>query len=238
MGGLIYAGFLIAVGYPTQPWYYLMFLSVAAVCLDAIFGQPDAALGWRVARLVVAMAFAVTTFSQSGEILRQRNTDIDLVAARLNTDVSPGDLVLVNRWECAVSLQRYYHGTARLVTVPPFEDHVAHRYDLFVQAMAAPDPVRPVYDAIAATLQGGGRVWLVGHPLHLPPGHEPLFLPPVTLQNGGSTLFAAYYFGWVIQANAFLKTHAVHSGRIDVRLPAPVSPFENQDLCCYDGWQE
>ena len=234
VGGVFYAGFLCAVGYVTQPWYYLMFLAPAAVCLDAFFAAP----GWRVIRLVIATAFAVTAFSQSGEILRQRSTDLDLVAAKLQPAVASGDLVLVNRWECAISLNRYYHGPAPLMTVPPIDDQTAHRFDLFLQSMGTADPLRPVFDAIASTLRRGGHVWFVGHPRLLAPGQSLLDLPPTALQRGDEEAFARYYYGWETQADEFLDTHAVRSSTVDVPLDAPVSTFENQDLWSFEGWRE
>ena len=234
VGGVFYAGFLCTVGYVTQPWYYLMFLAPAALCLDAFFDAP----GWRVGRLVIATAFAVTAFSQSGEILRQRSTDLDLVAANLNPAVAPGDLVLVNRWECAISLNRYYHGAAPLMTVPPIDDHTAHRFDLFLRCMGATDPLRPVFDAIAATLQRGGRVWFVGHPRLLAPDQTLPTLPPTVLRPGGEEIFSRYYYGWEVQADEFLNAHAARSSMVDVPLDAPVSTFENQDLWSFEGWRE
>ncbi len=238
VGGAFYAGFLCAVGYVTQPWYYLMFLAPAALCLDAFFAASDAALGWRVARLVIATAFAATTFGQSGEILRQRSTDLDLVAAKLHPAVAPGDLVLVNRWECAVGLNRYYHGPAPLLTVPPIDDHTAHRFDLFVQSLGAADPLRPVRDAIASTLRRGGRVWFVGHPRLLAPGQPLPILPPTVLRPGDDSLFDRYYYGWQTQADEFLNAHAARSTVVDVPIDAPISPFENQDLWSFEGWRE
>ncbi len=234
VGGGLYAGFLCAVGYVTQPWYYLMFLTPAAVCLDVFFAAP----GWRVGRLVVAAAFAVTTFSQDGEILRQRSTDLDLVAAKLRPAVAPGDLVLVNRWECAVGLNRYYHGPAPLLTVPPIDDHTAHRFDLFARALGEADPLRPVYDAITSTLRRGGRVWFVGHPRLLAPGQALPVLPPTILRPDDDTLFNRYYYGWETLADEFLNAHAARASMLDVPLPAPVSPFENQDLWSFEGWRE
>lgn len=237
-GSLTYAGFLVAVGYVTQPWYYLAFLAVAALCLDTIFGQAARDPGWRLFRLVVAIAFASTTFGQTGERLQVRSTNIDLVAARLNASVASGDLVLVNRWECAISLNRYYRGPARLMTVPPIDDHLVHRYDLFMQCMETADPLRPVFDAIGATLRGGGRVWFVGYLGLLAPGVAFQPLPPVSVKVGEAWPFSVYWEGWEVQADEFLHDHAQQMTAVKIPVDRPVSGFENQPLRFFNGWKE
>lgn len=236
-GVLIYGGFLMVVGYVTHPWYYLAFLALAAVCLDAIFGQASEAPGWRLARLAVTLLFAITAFAQSAEALRVRSTNIDLVAARLNADAAPGDLVLVNQWECAISLNRYYHGNARMMTVPPVEDHLVHRFDVIQRDMQAADPLRPAFTAIEAALRGGGRVWLIGRPLLPETGQTPPSLPPLAKPAENVWPYRAFLTGWTMQADAFLDSHALQNAEVDIPAGQPINPFENQPLRCYSGWR-
>ena len=235
---LTYAGFLVAVGYVTQPWYYLALLSVVCLCLDVIFNQSATGSGWRIFRLVVVIAFASDIFGQDCVFLRVRSTNIDLVGARLNEAVAPGDLVLVNRWECAVSLNRYYHGTAPLLTLPPVQDHLAHRYDLVLQCMETADPLRPVRAAIEATLRSGGRVWFIGYlRAPLPGGSNPP-LPPFVVKPGQAWPFDRYLVSWQQQAAEFLGAHAERDVDVEIPVNAPINGFENQPLRCFEGWQD
>lgn len=237
-GSLTYAGFLFAVGYVTQPWYYLGFLTLAAFCLDVIFGQRSSGQGWRLFRLGMATAFAAITVTRSAETLRLRSTNLDRVASTLNAAAAPGDLVLVKRWECAITLRWYYHGSAPLMTVPPVGDGLVHRYDLVMQSMESTDPLRPVYDAVAATLRGGGRVWFVGYVQLPPPGQTLPPLPPVNVRTGQDWPFDAYLEGWQLRATGFLGAHAAREVNVDFPAAAPVSGFENQPLRVFDGWRD
>jgi hypothetical protein len=236
LGVVIYGGFLIWVGYPTHQWYYLAFLTVAGLCLDTIFGLSSTAPGWRLARLAVTLLFAITVFVQSAAALRLRNTSMDLIAARLNAVVAPGDLVLVNQWECAISLHRYYHGKARVMTVPPLDDHLVHRYDLIQRDMQTADPLRLVYAAIADALRGGGRLWFIGWPLLPEKGVEPPVLPPIAPPADGHWPFETYTLGWMIQADMYLNSHARRCVEVEIPASQPINPFEDQPVRCYSGW--
>jgi hypothetical protein len=234
---LVYGGFLMAVKYPTQPWYYLEFLSVAALCLDTIFGQPSASPGWRLARLLVAVLFAISVFTESAEALRPRNTNVDLIAAQLNVDAAPGDLVLFNQFECAITMNRYYHGKARMITVPPLDDHLVHRYDIIQRDMQTAGIMQPVFKAIADTLRGGGRIWFIGWPALTEPGQLPPRLPPLAKPADGKWPFGDYLFNWMMLADGFLNFHAARC--VEVKIPGtqPINPYEDQGVSCYSGWR-
>ena len=234
----LYGGFLFAVGYVTQPWYYLALLAVVGLCLDAVYGQAVSIPGWRVARLGVALGFTLLVFDQSRATLQVRSTDIDLVATRLNEGVSARDLVVVNRWECAISLNRYYHGPARMMTVPPLEDHAVHRYDLVMQAMMSPDPLRPVMDAVTATLQRGGRVWLVGPRLASEPGVALKIPAPATMDAAGGWHPGPNYYDWALQADDFLLRHVTDGALVPIETNQSISEFENVPLGWFSGWHD
>jgi hypothetical protein len=91
-----------------------------------------------------------------------RQTNIDLIAARLSTEVAPNDYVIVHPRHCGTAFQSYYKGAAPWTTLPPLEDHAVHRYDLLKVKMQTKDPIAPVIARITSTLQSGDRVWLVG----------------------------------------------------------------------------
>ena len=232
-----YGIFLKLVSYVTQPWYYLAFLTLAAVCLDVILGQSrETAV--RLTRLLLVFCFGLMTFQQSAETLHVRGTNTDLVAARINAEVRPNDLVVVNRWECGISLQWYYRGSAPLMTVPPVPDHLVHRYDLVMGQMKSPDPLRPLFAAMERTLRGGGRVWLVGEPIRLYPGQPLPVLPLAKADANGRWGAGQYYTGWSLQVDEFLISHCTEAARPGVSPRQPVSEYENQPLLRLAGWKD
>ena len=112
--------------------------------------------------------------------LRTRHTNVDLVAEKLKKLTTEGDLILVRNWESAISLSRYYHGPAMIITLPPIADHRFHRYDLVLRQMMTRDPLQPVFDQLAQTLRAGDRVFLAGA-LQFPETSQPITgLPPLT----------------------------------------------------------
>ena len=237
-GTALYGGFLFAVGYITQPWYYLALLAFAGVCLDAVYGQRDDAPGWRALRLAVALSFALIVFEQSHARLRVRSTNIDLLAARLNGEATGRDLIVVNRWECGIGMNRYYHGPARMMTVPPLDDHLVHRYDVVMAMMAQPDPLRPLFDAMTETLQRGGRVWLVG-PRNLPEPGQPFQVPPPAWTDAAGRWHPGpSYADWALQTNEFLVRHVTLGALVGIPSREIVSEYENVPLGWFSGWQE
>ncbi len=235
---VLYGGFLFVVGYVTQAWYYLAFLAFAGICLDAIYGQAVNPTGWRAFRLIVAVAFGLVVFDQSAAYLQVRSTNVDLIAARLNDEVKARDLVLVNRWECGISLNRYYHGPARMMTVPPLEDHSVHRYDLVMQAMMAKDPLRPLFEAMTNTLRQGGRIWLVGPRYVSEPDAKPKVSVPATFDAAGEWHPGPGYLDWALQTNDFLQRHVTDGALLPVPSRQAISEFENLPLGWFSGWQE
>ena len=235
---VVYGGFLYAVGYITQPWYYLAYLGFTAICLDAVFGQTGAPAGWRWFRVAVVAAFSLFVARQTYAALQMRNTSIDIVAANLNANVRPKDLVLVNRWECAISLNRYYHESAPLITIPPIADHAVHRYDLLLDQLMAPDPLRPVFDAVHATLRAGGRVWVVGRFFIANPGESVKLQPPGAFDSRGRWRCKLTVEQWALAVNDDLFRHCVGGQRVPIQGLLPISEFEDVPLNWLSGWRE
>ena len=237
-GTLLYGGFLFAVGYITQPWYYLALLAFVGICLDAVYGQSVNPSGWRALRLAVALSFGLLVFDQSRAHLRVRSTDIDLVSSKLNDQANARDLVVVNRWECAIGMNRYYHGPARMMTVPPLDDHTVHRYDVMMEIMSKPDPLRPLFDAIADTLKRGGRIWLVG-PRSLPEPDQPYKVPaPAWTDAAGRWHRGPMYRDWMLQTRDFLVGHVTQGAVVGIPSREVISDYENVPLGWFSGWQE
>lgn len=157
---IAYFAFLYRLAYLLQPWYFVLYLCIAALLIDALLSAFP-----RAARIVAAVLIAAISFLPAKRVVEKRATSMDRVAAAAAAEAAPRDLVIVYPWYVGVSFSAYYHGAAPWTTLPSMADHTLHRYDL---AKAAAEDRRTGADVAhraAATLHAGGRVWLAGLPL-------------------------------------------------------------------------
>jgi hypothetical protein len=232
LGAAGYAFFLKLADFPTQPWYYVPLMAFSAVCLDAIFFTA-----WRWARPATMIFAALTisaTFLFELPVVKCRQTNVDLIAARLSTEVAASDYVIVHPWYCGVTFERYYKAAVPWTTLPPLEDHGVHRFDLLKAKMQTKDPIAPVIDRITSTLQSGNRVWLVGE---MPLSEEPL--PKIRpAPNNPWGWFADHYsFYWGVQVTQFLSTHCERSAVVIAPSTNCVNPYENLPVVVLTGWK-
>src|ERR1700737_441230 len=157
-----YCAFMWIVHKPPLQRYYLVFfcsLASAANVIVAILCRLD----WvRVARVVIVFALTVTLPFAVWPAMIVRETNIDILARRLEKEADPNDVILVNTWSRGISFNRYYHGPARWLTVPEMQDHRIHRYDLLQAKMTEFFPLDDLEQAMTTALKTGNRVWLVG----------------------------------------------------------------------------
>ena len=139
---------------------------------------------------------------------------MDLIAARVSSEVAPNDYVIVYPFYCGVTFQRYYKAAASWTTLPPLEDYTLQRWDLFKAKLETKDPIAPVIDRIASTLQSGNRVWFVGNP------------------------FAERYWpNWGVQVTEFLSAHSRRAAGVVDPSTNCVNPFENLPVFVATGWK-
>jgi hypothetical protein len=232
LGAAGYAFFLKLAALGTQPWHYVPLMAFSVVCLDALFFTA-----WRWARpaaMILAALTISTTFLFELPAVKCRQTNVDLIAARLSAEVAPNDYVIVHPFYCGVTFKRYYKAAAPWTTLPPLEDYTLQRYDLLKAKMQTKDPIAPVIDRITSTLQSGNRVWLVGS---IPFTEKPLpeILPAPN--NPLGWLEEAYSLYWGAQVTQFLS---VHCWRAAVVIPPStncVNPFENLPVVALAGWK-
>jgi hypothetical protein len=231
-----FAGFLWFAALPTQAWYFLPLTALVAVCLD--FGLPLPALN-RLTRaafftLAAAIALLSALFAQGG--LNQRFTNVDVLAQRLAAEASPQDYIIVTPWHCGVSFERYFKSATPWQTLPPLADHSTHRYDLLREQMKTPGALQSEWDQIAATLQGGHCVWVVGN-LDIPrPGaRRPADLPLPPLKGFGWSDYP-YTLNWADQTAWYLKTHSRQYELVDTGTDGNVNPNEDLQLFKVKGW--
>jgi hypothetical protein len=211
LGAAGYAVFLKLAALPTHPWHYVPLMAFSAVCLDTTF---LAAWRWtRPAAMILAALAISTTFLFELPAVKCRQTNVDLIAAGLSSQVAPNDYVIVYPFYCGVTFKRYYKATASWTTLPPLEDYTLQRWDLFKAKMQTKDPFAPVIDRIVSTLQSGDRVWFVGNP------------------------FAESSFDWGVEVTQFLSAHSRSTAVVVDPSTNCVNPFENVPVLVATGWK-
>jgi hypothetical protein len=231
LGAAGYALFLKLSEYPTQPWNYVPLLAFSAVCLDAIF---IAAWRWaRPAATILAALTISTTFLFELPAVKCRQTNVDLIAASLSSEVAPNDYVIVHPFFCGVTFERYYKAAAPWTTLPPLEDHGVHRFDLLKAKMQTKDPIAPVIHRITSTLQSGNRVWLVGN---IPFDERPLPEIHPAPNNPWGWVDLSYSFYWGVQVSQFLSAHSQRTAVV-MASAVCVSPYENLPVVAVTGWK-
>ena len=231
-----YAGFISVLGYLTQPWYYIAFAAFAATCIEMVIASL-----WTTERsLLTRSALTLTIVCMSAypawRALHFRQTNVDVVAAQLEAQAAPDDLILINSWNYGISFRRYYHGPAKYETIPPIEDLRAHRVDLLKTQMMAPAPMAPVLQRMDETLRSGHTIWLIGGLNFVLPGKEPQVISP-GYDGPNGWVGGNFYAAWAEQAGFFVQEHALHFERVRVPLPQPVTRYENLPLSSFRGWR-
>jgi hypothetical protein len=228
-----FAGFLWYAALTTEPWYFLPLLALTATAFE--LGLPLASRHFRAAIFgFAAMTLALAIPAAPGD-LNWRFTNVDLVAQRLTKEAGPGDFIIVSPWYCGITFDRYYKGPASWNTLPPLKDHSTHRYDLIREQMQKKGAIQPMFEQIAATLQSGHRVWVVGT-MDIPKAGTPMpaDLPPMPLNYSGSEL--RYTGNWTFQAVQFLSDHSRQFYQEYYTTNQNVAP-ENLKLSVAEGWQ-
>lgn len=231
-----YYAFVKVTKFPTEEWYYLLWMAISAIAVDAVIRR---CVGSGKARIVQTMAIllaAVFVLPAAARAVRVRLTNVDLIAARLNAAVGPKDVVIVHPWFCAVSLERYYGGVAKLLTLPPLSDLKLQRLDLIKEQMRNEQTLQPVLAEIEAALRIGGTVWLVGYfPFSNPPQPAPVL--PRAGEGPEGWRAAPYMTVYGMEVAYFLQLHALQSARVEVSAEQPVHPFEDLPVHALSGWR-
>ncbi len=240
-----YTLFLRVLNYYTQPWYYITLAVFTACLLDSIYGlsvNMDSRQGTgsllRIFRPVFVTVFLFFNLSQAWKQIPIRHTNADQVAHRIGDLSEQGDLILVPRWERAISFSRYYQGPAKIVTIPPLTDHRFHRYDLVLEQMRRADSVDSVLSRIEDTLRAGHKVFLTDL-LPFPEADPKLStLRPPFQDAGGNWHSSPYYDVWHRRAGRFIRVHATSARSLEVPDPAgaAVQDFETLVPAIVTGW--
>jgi hypothetical protein len=232
-----YAGFLRILSYVTQPWYYVVLLVFAAVCIEILLASLPRERWIGLARCGFALVFIGTTVFPAWQALQARQTNVDLLARRIDSLAKEGDLIFVSPWNYGITFRRYYHGETLCATLPPVEDLRFHRCDIIKRQMMSPESLAPVLQKMGETLRAGKTVWLVGHLVPVAPGQKPLELPP-GYDGPDGFVTGPFYRAWMEQAGFFVQTHALAVESVPVPLPAAIMHYENPVLSAIRGWRQ
>src|SRR5207248_1468872 len=99
--------FLKLLRFPTEVWYYLAWMGVVAVAIEALLARiirEDRVRLLRLAGVVLLAAIIAPGIWQQAQV---RMTNLDLVAARLNREAGNDDLILMHPWFCGPAFGRY-----------------------------------------------------------------------------------------------------------------------------------
>jgi nitrogen fixation-related uncharacterized protein len=194
-----YAGFIGVLGYLTQPWYYIAFAAFAATCIEMVLASIWTREWSLLGRAAFTFAIVSAGVYPAWQALHFRQTNVDVVAAQLEAEAKPNDLILINSWNYGISFRRYYHGPSQYETIPPIEDLRSHRVDLLKAQMMAPAPMAPVLQRMDETLRNGHTIWLIGSLNFVPPGKEPQVISP-GYDGPSGWVGGNFYATWAEQA--------------------------------------
>jgi len=232
-----YVTFIKVLSYPTQVWYYLPLMAILAIIIDKSIDVVCEKHTF--CRFIRAASIAVITiflFMSSWDAAQVRKTNMDIIAAKLESVSMKNDLIVVFSFVYGISFARYYKGKAMWVTLPEIEDHSVHRWDLYKKRMMQNEPVKPVIGRMLQTLKQGNRVWLTGPLTFLRKGEIPGDLAPAPQSPYGWDGYA-YHVLWSRKTAFALQQHGQTVSHIPVPASYPVNKFENSPLLVVKGWR-
>ena len=159
---------------------------------------------------------------------------MDLIAAVLDKIASGGDLIVLQSVWDGITFDRYYHGQARWVTVPPIDSHKVHRTDLVLGKLSQRDPMAPVLSEMTNVLRSGNSVWVVGRVTDADPKR---LLPPPPPPGQPIKWWVSYLNYWDAQVTAQLRGHALQQRVIEMPVNGPVNCLENLPVLRFSGYK-
>ena len=236
VGVASYAGFLRILSYVTQPWYYVLLLVFAAVCIETLLASLPVKRGLWWARSGFALVFIGATTFPAWQALQVRQTNVDLVASKLESVAKDGDLILVSPWNYGITFRRYFHQDLPYVTLPPVADLRFHRCDIIKRQMMARAPMEPVLRKMSETLRAGKTIWLVGQLLPVARGQRPLDVPP-GYDGPDGFVSGPFYRAWMEQGGFLVQTRAINIESVPVPSLQPIIHYEDVALTSIRGWR-
>jgi hypothetical protein len=226
-----YMAFLLQLKFLTSNWYYVEMLCLCAISLDGILSANWPRLHpWGLLRIGLLVVMMTWSARSAWEEAHTRRSNVDLIAAVLGQKATEGDLIVVqDAWD-GITFDRYYHGRAHWVTVPPIDSHKVHRTDLVMEKMNQRDPMAPVLREIIDTLRGSNSVWMVGN------------MTDMRLKQSPPSCLPLKWWGWHIncwgaRVTAYLQDYALQKQALEISVDEPVNRLENLPLVRFSGYK-
>jgi hypothetical protein len=222
-----------------SPWYYLPLMAISVLSLDGVLGNSNMrSIG--IVRIAVAMLAGTAAFGAAWQGAHVSLTNMDKIAAVLESSAQKDDLIIVNPYYLAMSFQKYYHGQTRFTTLPPLERYdaaFAAFYDVIKARMMSADPIQPVLSDVARALQSGHSVWIVGGIYFSQMNVPPPALPPAP-NSPYRWYVGAYMMNWGQQVAYLIQSHAKQGSVLPPVTDKPVFTFENCSITRIQGWRQ
>lgn len=235
IGSVVTIAFFRVVSWPTNVWYYLPMLAVAALSINVMVDLIARETIGRLIKIIAAVLCLAIALPAIWQQVQTRASNVDLIARAIEAQEQPGDIVIVNPFADAITFQRYYRGVNQSISVPPLKDLTLHRWDEVLEQMRAGNAMAPALEKIRAALQSGHRVWLVTNMEVVPVKQAP---PPVAPLDPSAPRPLGYFlFAWSRELIYELQSHATGVAIVPIRAQQPISFYEDDRLLLLSGWR-
>jgi Dolichyl-phosphate-mannose-protein mannosyltransferase len=222
--------------WPSNIWYFLPMLGLAAIAIDRILDSDSASRGGIILRLILSVACVVSSVGAAFTKVQVRASNLDLIASVLEKHAAKEDLIVIYPFVDAITFSRYFRGPTPFETIPKIEDVSLHRWDQLVQQARQENAIAPLLNRVNETLRSGHQVWVATtFPLNARAGPAP---PVQPLRDPARQRIGYFLGGWGEQFVANLRTHAERSGPVNVTIDQPVSRYERSRLFVFSGWKD
>jgi hypothetical protein len=222
--------------WPSNIWYFLPMLALAAIAIDRILDFESASRGGIILRLILSVACVVSSAGAAFTKVQVRASNLDVIASVLEKHAGREDLIVIYPFVDAITFSRYFHGRAPFETIPKIDDLSLHRWDQLVQQARKENAIAPLLTRVNETLRSGHQVWVATtFPLTAAAGSAP---PVHPLRDPARQRIGYFLGGWGEQFVANLREHVERSGPVKVALDQPVSRYERSRLFVFSGWKD
>jgi hypothetical protein len=236
IGSILTIAFFRIVSWPTNVWYYLPMLAVAALSINVMVDLIARDAISRLIKIVGAVLCLAIALPVIWQQLQTRASNIDFIAHTIEANEQPGDIVIVNPFTDAITFQRYYRGVNEYISVPPLKDLTLHRWDEVLEQMRVGNAMAPALEKMRVALRSGRRIWLVTNMDITSVKQAPPPVAPLDPQNPRPLGY--FLFAWSRELTYELQAHATGLAVVPAHPPQPISLYEHDRLLLLSGWRD